>query len=130
MHYPLFLEFIGTSELLVLLFVALVIFGPRKLPEMGRSLGQALHQLRDASNDFKRTWEAEALAVSGDAAALTLPAPAPAEATAQSPAELAPAGDAAAKETVGEGHESAHDANIYADASHISPEAELAVGLS
>jgi sec-independent protein translocase protein TatA len=56
-----FLEFIGTTELLVVLFVALIVFGPRKLPELGRSLGQALRQVRAASDDFKRTWEVEAL---------------------------------------------------------------------
>ena len=60
MHCFLFLEFIGTSELMVILVVALIVFGPRKLPELGRSLGQAMHQLRSASEDFKRTWEAEA----------------------------------------------------------------------
>lgn len=60
MHQLLFLEFIGTSELLVVLVVALIVFGPRKLPELGRSLGQALHQVRSASEDFKRTWETEA----------------------------------------------------------------------
>lgn len=54
-----FLEFIGTTELLVVLFVALLVFGPRKLPELGRSLGQALNQVRAASDDFKRTWEYE-----------------------------------------------------------------------
>jgi TatA/E family protein of Tat protein translocase len=64
MHCLLFLEFIGTTELLVVLLVALVVFGPRKLPELGRSLGRALNQLQAASDDFKRTWEAE----SGDAA--------------------------------------------------------------
>jgi sec-independent protein translocase protein TatA len=60
MHSLLFFEFIGTSELLVVLVVALIIFGPRKLPELGRSLGQAMHQLRGATEDFKRTWETEA----------------------------------------------------------------------
>ncbi|HEX8722584.1 MAG TPA: twin-arginine translocase TatA/TatE family subunit [Pyrinomonadaceae bacterium] len=60
MHCFLFLEFIGTSELMVILVVALIVFGPRKLPELGRSLGQAMHQLRNASDDFKRTWETEA----------------------------------------------------------------------
>lgn len=59
MHYLLFLEFIGTTELLVVLLVALVVFGPRKLPELGRSLGRALSQLQAASDDFKRTWETE-----------------------------------------------------------------------
>jgi TatA/E family protein of Tat protein translocase len=73
MHFPLFLEFIGTTELMVVMLVALIIFGPRKLPELGRSLGQALHQLKHASDDFKRTWEAEALAETG-AGAVPLPA--------------------------------------------------------
>ena len=59
MHCLLFLEFIGTTELLVVLLVAVVVFGPRKLPELGRSLGRALHQLQAASDDFKRTWEVE-----------------------------------------------------------------------
>jgi len=54
-------EFIGTSELLVVLFVALLVFGPRKLPQLGRSVGQALNQLRSATDDFKQTWEVEAL---------------------------------------------------------------------
>lgn len=60
MHCLLFLEFIGTTELLVVLLVALVVFGPRKLPELGRTLGRALRQLQSASDDFKRTWETEA----------------------------------------------------------------------
>ena len=34
-------------------------FGPRKLPELGKSLGQAMNQFRRASDDFKRTWEQE-----------------------------------------------------------------------
>ena len=69
-----FLEFIGTTELLVVLCVALLVFGPRKLPELGRSLGQALEQVRDASDDFKRTWEAEALQDGEARGARTLPA--------------------------------------------------------
>ena len=59
MRCLLFLEFIGTTELLVVLLVALVVFGPRKLPELGRSLGRALRQLQSASDDFKRTLETE-----------------------------------------------------------------------
>jgi sec-independent protein translocase protein TatA len=69
MHTLLFFEFLGTSELLVILVVALVIFGPRKLPELGRSLGGALHQFKAASDDFRRTWETEALLVNGGAPA-------------------------------------------------------------
>lgn len=57
--YPLFLEFLGTSELLVILVAALVLFGPRRLPELSRSLGKSLAQFKSASEDFKRTWEQE-----------------------------------------------------------------------
>ncbi len=57
--YPLFLEFLGTTELLVILVAALVLFGPRKLPELSRSLGKSLAQFKSASEDFKRTWEQE-----------------------------------------------------------------------
>ena len=71
MHSLLFFEFLGTSELLVILVVALVIFGPRKLPELGRSLGKAMHQFRDASDSLKRTWETEAMLANAGAPALT-----------------------------------------------------------
>ena len=57
--YFLFLEFLGTTELLVIAFVALIIFGPRKLPELGRSVGRSLGEFKRASEDFKRTWEYE-----------------------------------------------------------------------
>jgi TatA/E family protein of Tat protein translocase len=52
-----FLETLGTSELLVILVVALIVFGPRKLPEIGRTLGRSLGEFKRASEDFKRTWE-------------------------------------------------------------------------
>ncbi len=57
--FPLFLEFLGTSEFLVILVAALVLFGPRKLPELSRSLGKSLAEFKRASEDFKRTWEQE-----------------------------------------------------------------------
>ena len=52
-------EFFGTTELMVIALVALIIFGPRKLPELGRSLGKSLGEFKRASEDFKRTWERE-----------------------------------------------------------------------
>ena len=52
-------EFIGTSELMIIAVVALIIFGPRKLPDLGRSLGRSLAEFKRASEDFKRTWEYE-----------------------------------------------------------------------
>ncbi|HXG64268.1 MAG TPA: twin-arginine translocase TatA/TatE family subunit [Blastocatellia bacterium] len=50
---------LGWTEILIILVIALIIFGPRKLPELGKSLGQSLAQFRKASEDFKRTWEQE-----------------------------------------------------------------------
>lgn len=50
---------LGMPEVILILVVALIIFGPRKLPELGKSLGHAMSQFRRASDDFKRTWEQE-----------------------------------------------------------------------
>jgi TatA/E family protein of Tat protein translocase len=50
---------LGMGEIVLILVIALVVFGPRKLPELGKSLGQAMAQFRRASEDFKRTWEQE-----------------------------------------------------------------------
>ena len=55
----LFLEFLVTSEMLLIAVVALLLFGPRKLPEIGRTLGKSLAEFKRASDDFKRTWEYE-----------------------------------------------------------------------
>src|SRR5215216_4070404 len=60
MHTVLFVfEFLGTTELLVVAVVALILFGPRKLPEIGRTVGKAIGEFKRASDDFKRTWEYE-----------------------------------------------------------------------
>jgi Tat protein translocase TatB subunit len=50
---------VGGPELLLILVIALIVFGPRKLPEMGKSLGKMLVEFRRASNEFKRTIEDE-----------------------------------------------------------------------
>jgi TatA/E family protein of Tat protein translocase len=50
---------LGMSEILLILVIALIVFGPRKLPQLGRSLGESLAQFRRASEDFKRSWEQE-----------------------------------------------------------------------
>lgn len=54
------LESIGTQELILVGLVALIIFGPRKLPQMARKFGNMLTELRKVSNDFRQTWEREA----------------------------------------------------------------------
>ena len=52
-------EFLSTTELLVVAVAALLLFGPRKLPEIGRTVGRGLAEFKRASDDFKRTWEYE-----------------------------------------------------------------------
>lgn len=53
------LEGLGTTELLVIVVVALILFGPRKLPQLSRSLGKSLGEFKRASEDFKTQWEKE-----------------------------------------------------------------------
>jgi sec-independent protein translocase protein TatA len=50
---------IGLPELILIFFVALVIFGPRKLPEVGRSIGKALRSFKKASLDIKEALDQE-----------------------------------------------------------------------
>src|SRR5262245_26714705 len=50
---------LGGPELFLILVVALIVFGPRKLPEIGKSLGRMMAEFRKASNDFRRTIEEE-----------------------------------------------------------------------
>jgi sec-independent protein translocase protein TatA len=50
---------IGMPELVVILVIALIIFGPRKLPELGRSLGKGIGEFKKASNELQRTLEEE-----------------------------------------------------------------------
>lgn len=57
--YLFIFEGLGTSELILILIVALVIFGPRKLPQLSRSLGKSLADFKRASEDFKQTWQKE-----------------------------------------------------------------------
>src|SRR5687767_10532414 len=52
-------EFLATTELMVIAVIALILFGPRKLPEIGRTVGKAIGEFKRASDDFKRTWEYE-----------------------------------------------------------------------
>src|SRR5690242_13958814 len=50
---------LGVPELIVIFVIALIIFGPRKLPEIGRSLGKSLAEFKKASNDLRATLEEE-----------------------------------------------------------------------
>jgi sec-independent protein translocase protein TatA len=50
---------IGLPEMLIILVVALIFFGPRKLPELGRSLGRSINEFKRASNDLRNTLDDE-----------------------------------------------------------------------
>jgi TatA/E family protein of Tat protein translocase len=50
---------LGMQEIIVIFVIALIIFGPRKLPELGKTLGKGLAEFKKASNELKKTWEDE-----------------------------------------------------------------------
>ena len=50
---------LGLSEMLFIFVIALLIFGPRKLPEISRQIGHALAEYKRATNSLKGKWEAE-----------------------------------------------------------------------
>ncbi|MBD2444625.1 TatA/E family twin arginine-targeting protein translocase [Dolichospermum sp. FACHB-1091] len=51
---------IGLPEMAVIMVVALLIFGPKKLPEIGRSLGKTIRSFQEASNEFQTEFKREA----------------------------------------------------------------------
>jgi len=68
---------LGMPELILILVLALLIFGPRKLPEVGKQVGKALGEFRRASNDLKRTIEDEMDRADRDEKRAAEPEPAP-----------------------------------------------------
>ena len=50
---------VGVQEMVVIFIVALVLFGPKKLPELGRTIGKAITEFRRASTDLKASFERE-----------------------------------------------------------------------
>jgi sec-independent protein translocase protein TatA len=50
---------LGMQEIIVIFVLALIIFGPRKLPDLGKSLGRGMAEFKKASNELKQTWEDE-----------------------------------------------------------------------
>ncbi|MDQ3087304.1 MAG: twin-arginine translocase TatA/TatE family subunit [Acidobacteriota bacterium] len=59
MYYLFIFESIGTSELILIAVVALMIFGPRKLPDLIRTMTKTMAEFRRSTDEFKRTWEKE-----------------------------------------------------------------------
>src|SRR5581483_12007228 len=50
---------LGTSEMIFIFLLALVLFGPKKLPEIGRTIGRAITEFRKASSELKSTFDRE-----------------------------------------------------------------------
>jgi len=48
---------LGFQELVVIFIIALLVFGPKKLPELGKSLGKGLREFKKATNELKSNWE-------------------------------------------------------------------------
>jgi len=50
---------LGMQEIMIIFILALIVFGPRKLPEIGKTIGKGLAEFKRASNELKQTWEEE-----------------------------------------------------------------------
>lgn len=75
---------LGMPELIFILLIALLIFGPKKLPEIGKQVGRALGEFKRAGNDLKRSLEEEVERVNAEersAPAESAPTPVPASQT-------------------------------------------------
>jgi TatA/E family protein of Tat protein translocase len=91
---------LGIPELMIILVVALIVFGPRKLPELGRSLGRSINEFKRASNELKSTLDEEIRVEERKAAE-------PPAASFTSPTEPAALPSPAAPETIARGEQGA-----------------------
>jgi sec-independent protein translocase protein TatA len=73
---------IGMPELIVIFVIALIIFGPRKLPELGKSLGKSIAEFKRASNELRNTLEEEIRVDEQRQRTTAAPAPLPAASSA------------------------------------------------
>src|ERR1700739_3451594 len=100
---------LGFSEMLFLFLLALIIFGPKKMPEIGRQIGKALNDLKRASNEFKAQIESEIANIEREVTPQILPPSEPPRSTVASgtlvdvpavehvPAQLTPPSDSSPK---------------------------------
>jgi len=77
---------LGIPELIVIFFIALIFFGPRKLPDLGRSLGKSLAEFKRASNELRSTLDEEIQAEERKSTPAAAPPPPPTPAALPAPA--------------------------------------------
>jgi sec-independent protein translocase protein TatA len=83
---------LGMPELVIIFVIALIVFGPRKLPELGKSLGKSLAEFKRASNELRNSLEEEIRVEEEREKPRPAPTPAPVVAAAPTPdASPAPA---------------------------------------
>ncbi len=61
--FPAFLENIGWQELVIILIIVVVLFGPRRLPEIAEALGKSVRKFKDATHDAEEQVKKEAAAI-------------------------------------------------------------------
>ena len=105
---------LGIPELIVIFFIALIFFGPRKLPDLGRSLGKSLAEFKRASNELRSTLDDE---IQAEERKTTAAAPTPPPPVVTEPAALpAPAApETIARGGLGETAQTTHTAHHEAD---------------
>ncbi len=89
---------IGMQELIIIFVIALIIFGPRRLPDLGKSLGRSLAEFKRASHELRNTLEDEIRLDEQRQAKTGTTASAPATTTEAAPAATTEAAPAAATE--------------------------------
>lgn len=100
---------LGIPEIVFILFLALLVFGPRKLPEVGRTIGRALGEFRRATGDLKRTFDREVNAFEDETKLETAASPRqPAVPGPEVPAAAADATDAGDGSEADAGSEAGH----------------------
>lgn len=72
-HYHKNMNFGFSGEMVFLFFLALILFGPKKLPEIGRTIGRFMNEFRRASNEFRSQIESEINAIQTDVKPQILP---------------------------------------------------------
>ena len=81
---------LGLPEMMFIFVIALIIFGPKKLPEIGRQVGRALNEFKRASNEFKAQIESEISQLDVDTAQRQIRPPAAAPQGTVSASEVSP----------------------------------------